>query len=87
MTLEDKNVNLTETFSFEYLINESNSFKGSPSCIDLIMTYRKSYFKNNFVTVTRLSNFSLKSQMLKALQKWRLTETKNHLMKKNSMRT
>ena len=69
MTLEDKNVNFTETFSFEHLINESNSFKGIPSFIDLIMTYRKSYFKNTCVTVTGVSNFSLKSQILKALPK------------------
>ena len=74
MTLEDKNVNFTETFSFEHLINESNSLKGSPSCIDLIMTYRKSYLKNACVTVTGISNFSLKSQRLS--RKWRLTETK-----------
>ena len=69
MTLKDKNVNFTETFSFEHLINESNSFKGSPSCIDLIMIYRKSHFKNTCETVTGISNFSLKSQILKALPK------------------
>ena len=67
MTLEDKNVNFTETFSFEHLINESNKFKESPSCADLIMTYRKSYFKNTCVTVTRISNFSLKSQIVKTI--------------------
>ena len=63
MTLEDKNVNFTETFSFEHLISESNSSKGSPSCIDLIITYRKSHFKNTCVTVTGISIFSLKSQI------------------------
>ena len=35
------------------------------------MTYRKSYFKNTCVTVTGISNFSLKSQILKALPKMR----------------
>ena len=69
ITLEDKNVTFTESFSFEHLINESNSFKRSPSCIDLIMTYRKSHFKNTCVTVTEICNFSLKSQILKALPK------------------
>ena len=33
------------------------------------MTYRKSYFKNTCVTVTGISNFSLKSQILKTLPK------------------
>ena len=69
MTLEDKNVNFTENFRFEHLINESNSFKESRSCTDLIMTYRKSYFKNTCLTVTRISNFSLKYKILKAIPK------------------
>ena len=79
MTLEDKNVNFTETFSFEHLINESNSLKGSPSCIDLIMTYRKSYLKNACVTVTGISNFSLKSQILKALSKTKTYRNQNNI--------
>ena len=69
MNLEDKNVIFTESFSFEHLINESNSFKGTESCMDLIMTYRKLYFKNSCVTVTGISNFSLNSQILKAVPK------------------
>ena len=73
MTPEDKNLeHFTDTFSLEHLINEPTRFKGSPSCIDLIMTNRKSYFKNTCVTVTGISDFhkltavSLKSQILKA---------------------
>ena len=73
MTPEDKNLeHFTDTFSLEHLINEPTCFKGSPSCIDLIMTNRKSYFKNTCVTVTGISDFhkltavSLKSQILKA---------------------
>ena len=73
MTLEDKNLrHFTDTFSLEYLINEPTCFKGSPSCIDLIITSRKSYFKNTCITVTGISNFykltavTFKSQVLKA---------------------
>ena len=70
MTLEDKNLqHFTDTFSLEHLINEPICFKGSPSCIDLIITYRRSYFKNTCVTVSEISDFhkltavSLKSQI------------------------
>ena len=73
MTPEDKNLqHFTDTFSLEHLINEPTCFKRSPSCIDLIITNRKSYFKNACVTVTGISDFrkltavSLKSQILKA---------------------
>ena len=72
MTPEDKTVqHFTDTFSFDYLINEPTCFKGSLSCIVLIITNRKSYLKNTCVTVTGISNFrkimafSLKSQILK----------------------
>ena len=46
-------------------------FKGLPSCVDLIITNRKPYFKNICVTTTGMSDFhiltavSLKSQVLK----------------------
>ena len=73
MTPEDKNLeHFIDIFSLEHLINEPTYFKGSPSCIDLIMTHRKSYFKNTCATVTGISDFhkltsvSLKSQILKA---------------------
>ena len=73
MTPEDKNFeHFTDTFILEHIINELACFKGSPSCIDLIMTNRKSYFKNTCVKVTGISDFhkltavSLKSQILKA---------------------
>ena len=76
MTSEDKNLqHVTDTFSLKHLINEPTCFKGSPSCIDLIITNRKSYFKNTCVTVTGISDFhkltafSLKSQILKAPSK------------------
>ena len=72
MTLEDKNLqHFTDTLSLKHLINEPTCFKGSPSCKDLIITNRKSYFKNTCVTVTGISDFhklttvSLKSQILK----------------------
>ena len=58
MTPEDKNLkHFTDTFSLEDLINEPTCFKGSPSCIDRIITNRKSYFKNTCVTFTRISDF------------------------------
>ena len=73
MTPEDKNLqNFVDCFSLENLINEPTCFKGNPSCIDLIITNRKSYFKSTCVTVTGISDFhkltavSLKSQILKA---------------------
>ena len=76
MTPEDKNLeHFTYTFCLEHLINEPTCFKGSPSCIELIMTNRKSYFKNTCVTVTGISDFhkltavSLKSQILQAPSK------------------
>ena len=76
MTPEDKNLqNFTDTFSFEHLIKEPTCFKGTASCIDLIITNRKSYFKDAYVTATGKSDFhklmvvSLKSEILKTLQK------------------
>ena len=69
------------------LFLENSCFKGSPCCIDLIITNRKSYFKNTFVTATgifdshKLTAVSLKSQILKSPSK---IET---LMKIDSMRT
>ena len=58
ITPEDKKLQyFTDAFSFDYLINEPTCFKGSLSCIDLIITNRKSYFKNTCVTVTGISNF------------------------------
>ena len=73
MIPEDKNLqHSTDNFSLEHLIDEPTCFKGSRSCIDLIITNRKRYFKNTCVTVTGISDFhkltavSLKSQILKA---------------------
>ena len=40
---EDKNLqHFTDPFSLEHLINKPTCFKGSPSCIDLIINNRKS---------------------------------------------
>ena len=70
-----ENINLqhfTDSFNLENLIDEAPCFKGLPSCVDLIITNRKSYFKNTCVTTTGMSDFhkltavSLKSQILKA---------------------
>ena len=76
MIPEDKNLqHFTDTFSLEHLIREPTCFKRSPSCIDLIITNRKSFFKNTSVTLTGISDFhkltaiSLKSQVLKAPSK------------------
>ena len=76
MTPGDKNLqHFADTFSLEDLINEPTCFKGSASYIDLIITNRKSHFKNTCVTVTGISDFhkltavSLKSQILKAPSK------------------
>ena len=69
MTPEDKNLqHFTDTFSIEHLINEPTCFKGNPSCKDLIITNKKSYFKNTCVTVSdfnKLMAVSSKSQVLK----------------------
>ena len=41
MIPEDKNLqHFTDTFSLEHLINKPACFKGSPNCIDLIITNR-----------------------------------------------
>ena len=42
----------TDIFSPEHLINDPVSFKGRPSCIDPIITNKKSYLRNTCVTVT-----------------------------------
>ena len=70
ITLTDKNLQyFTDTFSLEHLINEPTCFKGSSSCIDLIIINRKSYLKINCVTITGISDFhnlmaaSLKSKI------------------------
>ena len=42
MTPEDKHLQLfTDFFNLEHLIKKPTCFKGSPSCIDLIITNRK----------------------------------------------
>ena len=72
MTPEDKNLeHFTDTFSLEHLINEPTCFKGSPSCIDLIMTNRKSYFKNTCVTVTGISKILKAPQKIKTYRNYK----------------
>ena len=73
VTPENTNLqHFTYSFNLENLIHEATCFKGLPSCVDLIVTNRKPYFKNTFVTATGISDFyklttvSLKSQVLKA---------------------
>ena len=70
-----KNTNLhhfTNSFNLENLIHETTCFKELSSRIDLIITSRKSSFKNICVTATGMSDFhkltaaSLKSKVLKA---------------------
>ena len=59
-------------FNVENLMHEATCFKGLPSCIDLIFTNRKPYFKNTSVITTGMLDIhkstavSLKSQVLKA---------------------
>ena len=66
-------------------------FKGSPSCIDLIITDRKAYFKKKCILETGISDFhkltkvSLKSQILKLLQTESYTEIIQRLMKITSI--
>ena len=76
MTPENTNLqHFPDSFSLENLIHEATCFKGLPNCIDLIITNRKPYFKNFYVTATGLSDFrkqtavSLKSQVMKVLAK------------------
>ena len=73
ITLENKNLqHFTDSFNLENLIHETTCFKGLPSCIDLISTNWKPYFKNTCVTATGGSDFhkltgdSWKFQALKA---------------------
>ena len=79
MTPEDKNLQLfADPFNLEHLIKKPTCFKGSPPCIDLIITNRKAYFKKACILETRRSDFhkltvvSLKSQILKAPPKRKL---------------
>ena len=79
MTPEDKNLQLfADSFNLEYLIKKLTCFKGYPSCIDLIIANKKSYFKKTCVLETGISDFhkltavSLKSQILKAPPKRKL---------------
>ena len=73
MTPENTNLqHFTDSFNLENLILEARFLKGLSSCIDLIITNKKPYFKNTCVTTTGVSDFykltvvSLKSQVLKA---------------------
>ena len=79
MTPEDKKMQLfADSFNLENLIKEPRCFKGSPSCIDLIITNRKPYCEKACLIETGLSDFhkltavSLKSQILKTPQKRKL---------------
>ena len=58
MTPEDKNLQLfADSFNLEHLIKKPTYFKGSPSCIDLIITNRKVYFKNACILETVITDF------------------------------
>ena len=58
MTPEDKNTqHFADSFNLENLIKEPTCFKGSPSCIDLIITNRKPYCKKSCLIETGLSDF------------------------------
>ena len=74
ITPEDRNLQLSaESFNLEHLIKKPTCFKGSPSCIDLIIANRKAYFKKACILLEsgisdfhKLTTVSLKSQILKA---------------------
>ena len=79
ITSEDKNLQLfADSFNLEHLIKKLACFKGSLSCIDLINTNRKAYFKKTCILETAISDFHkitavcLKSQILKAPSKRKL---------------
>ena len=58
ITPEDKNLQLfADSFNLEHLIKKPTCFKGPPSCIDLIITNRKAYFKKGCVLETGISDF------------------------------
>ena len=60
MTLENTDQqHYTDSFNLENLIHEVACFKGLPSCIDVIITNRKPYFKNTYVTATGMSGFHI----------------------------
>ena len=67
-----------KSFKLEHLIKKPTCFKGSPSCIDLIIINRKAYYKKRCILETGISDFhkltavSLKSQILKTLPKRKL---------------
>ena len=80
ITPEDRNLQLSaESFNLEHLIKNPTCFKGSPSCIDLIIADRKAYFKKACILLEpgisdfhKLTTVSLKSQILKAPPKRKL---------------
>ena len=58
MTPEDKNLQFfADSFDLEHLIKKSTCFKGSPSCIDLIITSKKAYLKKTCILETGISDF------------------------------
>ena len=80
MTPEDKNLQLfANSFNLEHPIKKPTCFKGSPSCIELIITNRKAYLKKQqqqqkktcvleigMLDFHKLTGGSSKSQILKA---------------------
>ena len=69
MILENTNLqHFADSFNLNNLIHEATCFKGLPSCIDLVITNRKPYLKNNCVAATEMSDFQ-KSQVMKVLTK------------------
>ena len=58
MTPENTNLqHFADSFNLENRIHEATCFKGLPSCIDLIITNRKPYFKNTCMTAIGMSDF------------------------------
>ena len=58
MTPEDKSLQLfAGSLNLEHLIKKTTCFNGSPTCIDLIITNRKAYFKKACILETGISDF------------------------------
>ena len=56
MTPENKILDeFTTSYNLGNLIKEPTCFKSSPSCIDLILTNQKQFFKNSTTFITGVS--------------------------------
>ena len=84
MTPEGKKLQLFPGyFNLEYLIKKPTCFKGSPSCINIIITNRKEYFKKTCILVKILDYSSFEDIFINALNihapiKTKIIRANNH---------